>query len=187
MLAAAVQVLEREGADRFTTIRVAEKAGISIGSLYQYFPNKAAILFRLQTDEWRQNGERLRGILTDSTRPPMERLREFVHAFIRSECVEARMRMALDEAAPRYREAPEAREPRVSGTLAVQAFLREVLPTVPEEKRALAGDMVMMTLNTLGKRLSEEDRTGEDIDARAGELADMFRAYLHQVAAAGPG
>ena len=48
ILEAAVQVLASEGAQRFTTTRVAEKAGVSVGSLYQYFPNKAAILFRLQ-------------------------------------------------------------------------------------------------------------------------------------------
>ncbi len=47
ILEAAVQVLASEGAQRFTTARVAERAGVSIGSLYQYFPNKAAILFRL--------------------------------------------------------------------------------------------------------------------------------------------
>ncbi|HWK52418.1 MAG TPA: helix-turn-helix domain-containing protein, partial [Steroidobacter sp.] len=51
LLQAAVQVLEKEGAHRFTTARVAEKAGVSIGSVYQYFPNKASILFRLQSDE----------------------------------------------------------------------------------------------------------------------------------------
>lgn len=50
ILEAAVQVLEKEGARRFTTARVAEKAGVSVGSLYQYFPNKASILFRLQSD-----------------------------------------------------------------------------------------------------------------------------------------
>ena len=54
ILEAAAQVLAREGAQRFTTARVAEKAGVSIGSLYQYFHNQAAILFRLQSDEWRQ-------------------------------------------------------------------------------------------------------------------------------------
>ena len=47
ILEAAAQVLAKEGAPRFTTARVAERAGVSVGSLYQYFPNKAAILFRL--------------------------------------------------------------------------------------------------------------------------------------------
>ena len=40
---ATTQVLLEEGYDRFTTARAAERAGVSIGSLYQYFPNKAAL------------------------------------------------------------------------------------------------------------------------------------------------
>jgi AcrR family transcriptional regulator len=40
ILRGAIRVLERDGPLRFTTIRVAEAAGISVGSLYQYFPNK---------------------------------------------------------------------------------------------------------------------------------------------------
>ena len=51
ILQAALQVLAKEGAQRFTTTRVAERAGVSVGSVYQYFPNKASILFRLQSDE----------------------------------------------------------------------------------------------------------------------------------------
>src|SRR5271163_984740 len=86
ILEAAVQVLASEGAQRFTTARVAEKAGASVGSLYQYFPNKAAILFRLQIDEWRRTTEMLGNILEDAQTPPRERLRRVVHAFIRSEC-----------------------------------------------------------------------------------------------------
>ena len=57
VLDAAVQVLATEGAQRFTMARVAERAGVSVGSLYQYFPNKAAILFRLQSDEWDRTAE----------------------------------------------------------------------------------------------------------------------------------
>ena len=105
ILEAAVQVLAKEGAQRFTTARVAEKAGVSVGSLYQYFPNKAAILFRLQSDEWRQTSELLRGILEDAEQPPLTRLRTLVHAFIRSECEEAAMRVALNDAVPLYRDA----------------------------------------------------------------------------------
>ena len=40
---ATTQLLLEGGYDRFTTARVAERAGVSIGSLYQYFPNKAAL------------------------------------------------------------------------------------------------------------------------------------------------
>lgn len=44
---AASQILQREGEDAVTTGRIAERAGVSIGSLYQYFPNRDAILIAL--------------------------------------------------------------------------------------------------------------------------------------------
>ena len=98
VLQAAAQVLAKEGARRFTTARVAEQAGVSIGSLYQYFPNKAAILFRLQSDEWRQTTDMLVRILADTRKAPPERLRALVLAFLRSECDEAEVRSALADA-----------------------------------------------------------------------------------------
>jgi AcrR family transcriptional regulator len=125
ILDAAVQVLAKEGAQRFTTARVAERAGVSVGSLYQYFPNKASILFRLQSDEWRRTSELLRGILADRAKPPLVRLRALVHAFIRSECEEAAIRTALSDAAPLYRDAPEAHDARAAGKGIVAAFMRE--------------------------------------------------------------
>ncbi len=47
ILEAAAQIFEREGYAAGTTNRIAERAGVSIGSLYQYFPNKDAILLAL--------------------------------------------------------------------------------------------------------------------------------------------
>lgn len=47
ILEAAAHILERKGLDALTTNAVAELAGVSIGSLYQYFPGKAAILAEL--------------------------------------------------------------------------------------------------------------------------------------------
>jgi AcrR family transcriptional regulator len=178
ILDAAVQVLAKEGAQRFTTARVAEKAGVSVGSLYQYFPNKAAILFRLQSDEWRQTSELLRSILEDVRGSPLERLRTLVHAFIRSECDEAEMRVALNDAARLYRDAPQAQEARASGDRTVQVFMQEALPEASEATRTLAGDLITTTLSAVGKRFSETPRTSTEIEAYADAMADMFCAYL---------
>lgn len=182
ILEAAVQVLAKEGAQRFTTTRVAERAGVSVGSVYQYFPNKASILFRLQSDEWRQTTGMLTGILEDTRKPPLQRLRMLVHAFIRSECDEAEMRLALSDAAPLYRDAPEAREAKAAGDRTLQAFMQEVLPEAPEATRALARDLIKATFSTVGKQFSESPRTDAQIAAYSDAMADMFCAYLESLA-----
>ncbi|CAN7549495.1 TetR family transcriptional regulator [Pseudomonas solani] len=185
ILQAATQVLAKEGAQRFTTARVAERAGVSVGSLYQYFPNKAAILFRLQSDEWRQTSELLRRILEDLATPPLARLRTLVHAFLRSECEEADMRVALDDAAPLYRDAPEAQEAKAAAGRIFETFMEEVLPAAPGATRTLASDLVTTTLGTVGKQFSERTRTAEEIERYADAMADMLCAYLESVAARG--
>lgn len=178
ILEAAIQVLVQEGAQRFTTARVAEKAGVSVGSLYQYFPNKAAILFRLQSDEWRQTHAILANILGDATKPPLARLRTLVQAFIRSECEEAAVRIALNDAAPLYRDTPEAREARAAGARLFKRFMEEALPAVSASERALAGNLITTTMSAVGKEFSETARTDAEIGAYADGLADMFCAYL---------
>eukprot|EP01133_Synstelium_polycarpum_P005155 gene5155-5973_t len=178
ILEAAIQVLAKEGASRFTTARVAEKAGVSVGSVYQYFPNKAAILFRLQADEWQQTSQMLSRILQDVSQPALERLRALVHAFIRSECEEAQMRVALSDAAPLYRDAPEAHEVRAEGQQIFQAFMLELLPQVPEATRALACDLIATTFSSVAKEFSGSPRTEAQITAYADAMADMFGAYV---------
>lgn len=178
ILQAAEQVLAKEGAARFTTARVAEKAGVSVGSVYQYFPNKAAILFRLQADEWRQTSAMLGRILEDVRKPPLDRLRVLVHTFLRSECEEAAMRVALNDAAPLYRNAPEAREARASADRTIEAFLREVLPKTSAVKRALAGDLITTTMSGVGHSFSSTPRSATEIRTYADAMADMFIAYL---------
>jgi len=178
ILEAAAQVLAKEGAARFTTARVAEKAGISVGSLYQYFPNKAAILFRLQTDEWRQTSATLARLLDDGKKPPLERLRALVLAFIKSECDEAGMRLALNDAAPLYRDAPEAIEAKDAFHSTMARFMQAAAPRASEAARQLAGDLVLNTLGAVGHDFSSRPRTAAEIKVYANAVSDMFCAYI---------
>ena len=187
ILQAAIQVLTKEGAQRLTTARVAEKAGVSVGSLYQYFPNKAAILFRLQSDEWLQTTALLRGILEDTQRPPLERLRALVHAFIRSECDEAAMRVALNDAAPLYRDAPEAQEAIEESERRIRsiAIVHETLSREPGDE--VRFDDIVQPL----VRVVAETVTGPDRDLRLtvegnagmlpGDLATPLAVVLNEL------
>ena len=181
ILEAAVQVLAREGARRFTTARVADRAGISVGSLYQYFPNKEAILFRLQTEEWQQTSRLLQGLLDERTAMPAGRLRAVVKAFFRSECEEAALRLALGDAAPLYRDAEEARAHRSAGLRRVRRFMREALPGVAAADCRRAADIVMMSMAAIGKAISEDGRSAAEVDRMAAATADMFVAWFDRL------
>jgi AcrR family transcriptional regulator len=61
-LEAAARILEHDGLDALTTNAVAEKAGVSVGSLYQYFPNKTALLAELIRRERTALAERIAAI-----------------------------------------------------------------------------------------------------------------------------
>ncbi|MGC2299153.1 MAG: TetR/AcrR family transcriptional regulator [Acidobacteriaceae bacterium] len=59
MLDAAIRLLKRRGAGSITTNRIAQTAGVSIGSVYQYFPNKRAIFVALHERHIRQVDKRM--------------------------------------------------------------------------------------------------------------------------------
>ena len=57
LIDAAGKVIAKQGLDHFTTIKVAARAGVSVGSLYQYFANKEALLEALLDRMTRQLGD----------------------------------------------------------------------------------------------------------------------------------
>ena len=67
---AAAQVFARHGYAAGTTNRIADRAGVSIGTLYQYFPNKDAILIALIERHIQEGEELLRPLLSDLVEHP---------------------------------------------------------------------------------------------------------------------
>jgi AcrR family transcriptional regulator len=94
ILEAAAQVLERDGLEGFNTNAVAERAGVSIGSLYQYFPGKDALTLALMN---RENDRFLaEAVMALDQSSGAEALKSFVGACVRQQLVRPELARLLD-------------------------------------------------------------------------------------------
>ncbi len=90
ILEATAQILDRESLDAATTKRIAEVAGVSIGSLYQYFSHRDAILEALQDREFERTIEVMQAVFGDGNldKSPVETvtaaLRGLAHLYAQS-------------------------------------------------------------------------------------------------------
>src|SRR6187551_2779093 len=96
ILEGAAQVLEAGGLAAFTTNAVAERAGVSIGTLYQYFADKKAILLALLQQEVESTLANLRR--SEATQTPEDRVRQTVRAILNAFRGRLRVRKAVVQA-----------------------------------------------------------------------------------------
>ena len=100
---ASIQVLLKSGQDRLTTVLVAERAGVSVGTLYQYFPNKQALLFAVLERHMLRTAKAVEDACTANHRQPLEvMVSELVNRFIDAKLLDRDTSVAL------YRIAAEA-------------------------------------------------------------------------------
>ena len=83
ILEGAAQILEAGGLAAFTTNAVAERAGVSIGTLYQYFADKQAILHAIAERELTATLAKVAAAMAkDAAAPPEARVRAIVRAIV---------------------------------------------------------------------------------------------------------
>lgn len=126
LLEAAAQVLETKGLEGFNTNAVAQRAGVSIGSLYQYFPGKDALTIALLQ---RENERFYQDALAALDHPdgPVA-LNHLIAVAVRQQFARPRLARLLDVEESR----PELR-PAITGkgsmrTLLIEILSREGLP-----------------------------------------------------------
>lgn len=134
ILDATALVLVREGYDRASTKRVAGVAGVSIGSLYQYFPNKESLVAALYERHLRELLAVVERKFEEASRAPLgEAVRELIRASIELHAIDPKLHRVLVEQIPRAARGEEdgGLERRV--TEKTRAFLEarggEILPT----------------------------------------------------------
>lgn len=102
LLEATARILVSEGYDKASTNRIAELAGVSVGSLYQYFPSKEALVAAL-IDQHRQEVARLVGgeLLEAMTLPVTMAVRRLVEVAVKAHRIDPKLHRALTEQIPR--------------------------------------------------------------------------------------
>lgn len=102
ILEATARILVREGFDRASTNRIAEVAGVSVGSLYQYFPSKEAIVAALIDRHNQQVMQAVQGELAEAVNLPMEQaVRKLVAVAVKAHRIDPKLHRVLAEQIPR--------------------------------------------------------------------------------------
>ena len=102
LVEATARVLIKEGYDRASTNKIAAVAGVSIGSLYQYFPSKEALVAAVIDRHTRELSQLVRAALLKVAGRPIEiAARELVAAAIDAHRIDPRLHRVLAEQVPR--------------------------------------------------------------------------------------
>ena len=102
ILAATARVLVKEGFDRASTNRIAEQAGVSIGSLYQYFPSKEALVAALVERHIETMSEALQAEMATLADAPLAVVvRRMATLMLDAHAIEPELHRVLNEQVPR--------------------------------------------------------------------------------------
>ncbi|MGB3445263.1 MAG: TetR/AcrR family transcriptional regulator [Xanthobacteraceae bacterium] len=102
LVEATARILVREGFDKASTNRIAELAGVSVGSLYQYFPSKEALVAAVIERHQQDIMQTVRGELAEVMTEPVEiAIRKIVALAVKGHRVNPRLHRVLAEQIPR--------------------------------------------------------------------------------------
>ncbi len=149
VLDAVVRILKREGIDAVTTNRIAEVAGVSIGSVYQYFPDKRAIYAALHDRHVEEIGRLIERTLVEEASASFESfVRALVNALVDAHGSDPDLHHALSQA-PHSGEGARALETRLRGVF------RLAITSRSKEKRTAADlDRILFVLPPMVESLA---------------------------------
>jgi AcrR family transcriptional regulator len=178
ILDATIQVLTAIGKERLTTTRVAQRAGVSVGTLYQYFPNKRSLLQAALRRHLVSVTEALeRACELNRNEPICAMVTAIVETFFRAKMKEPRVSLAL------YAVSSDVDGIRILEELRerTEKALTSVLATAPERLTIdleLAAFMLQGAMTGVSRRMLEARMAVREHEKLRDELAAMLCAYV---------
>ena len=179
ILTATAHILVREGFEAASTNRIAEEAGVSIGSLYQYFPNKESLVAVLMERHVAQMHAIFEAALPRwRSLPPRMVIHEMVEAMVRAHAVEPKLHRVLMEQIPRIGRLDRLSDVERRFEERAKAYLELHRAEIGPRNLELAAFIVIQCVEALTHAAvlyqPERLRTGEFVD----EVTELVTRYL---------
>ena len=178
ILEATIQVLLQVGKERLTTTKVALRAGVSVGTLYQYFPNKSALLKAALKRHLDEVADAIELVCDQQKGHSLEQMAAaLMTAFLAAKMRNAKTSVALYAVSSDVDGAKMAREMGIRANQAVIGMLRtakEQLTTDPQ----LVASMLQGVMAGVSRRLLESPAHEKEFDVLQQEMIFLARAYL---------
>jgi AcrR family transcriptional regulator len=178
ILEATVQVLLDLGKERLTTTRVASRAGVSVGTLYQYFPNKSALLQAALKRHMDGVTEAVERVCREQRGNSLESMATaLVDAFLRAKMSDGKTSVALYAVSSDVDGARIVREIGLRSNRAIIAMLATAREPLTKDPRLVAS-MLQGAMAGISRRLLESDAPEELWESFRQELILLASSYL---------
>lgn len=179
ILTAAARILVKDGYDATTTNKIATKAGVSIGSLYQYFPSKesivAALVERHRTEMHRVIAARLGQHQGHSIR---ENVRALLEVVVEVKRLDPKLHRVFVEQVPRIGELPAIFDVNQQLAVAITAVLESRPEKLRPKNLDLASYVLVNTVLAVTHAVLVERPENLEDGSLVEELTDLAVAYL---------
>jgi AcrR family transcriptional regulator len=183
LLGATIQFLLRVGKERLTTTRVASRAGVSVGTLYQYFPNKRGLLQAVLKQHMEEVAAAVEGACLEQKGNTLAQMATaLVGAFLDAKMRDIKTSVALYSVSSDVDGAKIVQRMSKRMHRALVAMLstsRESLQTDPR----IASSMLQGAMAGVSRRLLESEAPEDELDSLRQELVFLVRTYLEACAA----